>query len=92
MSPSLALAAAESGGSPERIDRAVRYTPTRISFLITGAFSRSLLIHARVSVQVHRLRAAAYGRLGSRNLEKLFDLFDEDGNRELVMSILLGRH
>ena len=33
--------------------------------------------------QVHRLRAAAYGRLGSRDLEKLFDLFDDDGNREL---------
>ena len=35
-------------------------------------------------VQVHRLRDAAYGRLGSRDLAKLFDLFDTDGNRELV--------
>ena len=25
----------------------------------------------------------AYGRLGSRNLNELFDLFDVDGNREL---------
>jgi hypothetical protein len=60
--------------------------------LIIGTVFGTFLIHARVPVQVHRLRAAAYGRLGSRNLEKLFDLFDEDGNRELVMSIILGSH
>lgn len=33
------------------------------------------------------MRAAAYGRLGSRDLDKLFDLFDEDGNKELVIRI-----
>ena len=31
---------------------------------------------AEVDRAIHRVRAAAYGRMGSRNLRKLFDVFD----------------
>ena len=38
---------------------------------------------AEVDRAMHRMRAAAYGRMGSRNLDALFDLFDTDGSKEL---------